>query len=354
MSFGTLQLLDTLAAQRTSIADYGEDNAYQAISAYLQAHNRIVTDMIGDLCEVTTDRLRRYGGVASMKMQRGDEYSRPNAQKMNAGVDVGFPLEMYQIGIQWTRKYFQMHTVSELEAQVNAAVDADLQRVILEIQRAIYTPTNNTSYVDHLFDANSNISLPIRAFLNADSTAIPADPWGNTFTASSHTHYIATASFTAADLLSLITLIKEHYNTGTIKVYINQAQESTVRGFTGFTPLYDPRIVLAQTTAYVQGTLDLMNVYDRKIGVFDAAEIWVKPWPLANYPFAFNPMQRKPLAFRTMPGDSGGLQMVADNETFPLRAQIWERDFGVGVQERANGAVLYTGGGSYTAPSLAA
>jgi hypothetical protein len=33
MPYGTLEILDTLAAQRTLIADYGEDNAYDAIAS---------------------------------------------------------------------------------------------------------------------------------------------------------------------------------------------------------------------------------------------------------------------------------------------------------------------------------
>jgi hypothetical protein len=354
MAYGTLQIIDTLASQRTLIADYGEDNAYAAISAYLKAHNAIMEDMIMDVCEPTTDRLRRYGGVDSVSMIRGDEFSRPEAQKAIAGVNVGFPLELYQVALQWTRKYFQTHVVSELEAQVEAVLTADARRIQLEIQRALFTSTNNTSYVDHLVDNSSSITLPIRALLNADSTAIPADPWGNTFTASSHTHYIGTGSFVVGDLTSLITLATEHYNTGTVRVYINQAQEAAVRAFAGFSALQDPRLTLANTLTYVAGGLDLMNTYNRRIGVLANAEIWVKPYIPASYLFAFNPQQRKPLAMRTRPGVSGGLQLVADNEMYPLRAQTFEREIGFGVQERANGAVLYTGNATYAVPTLAA
>jgi hypothetical protein len=64
MPYGTLEILDTLAAQRTLIADYGEDNAFAAIAQYMAAWNRIVDEMMMELCEPTTDRLRRYGGVS--------------------------------------------------------------------------------------------------------------------------------------------------------------------------------------------------------------------------------------------------------------------------------------------------
>jgi hypothetical protein len=351
MAYGTLQITDTLAAQRTLIANFGEDNAYAAIANYLQAWNRISDEMLMELAEPTTDRLRRYGGVDSVVMIRGDEFSRPDAQKAVAGVNIGIPLEMYQVALQWTRKYFQMHFVSELEAQVNAVRTADERRIVYEIQRAIFTPTNNLSYVDHLVDNSAQITLPVRALLNGDGTAIPADPWGNTF-ATNHTHYIGTSSFAAGDISALITLVQEHYNEGGIRVYINQAQEATIRGFTGFQPIYDGRLTLANNITYATGTLDIMNVYNRQIGIFGAAEVWVKPWVISGYVFAFNPNQRKPLALRNRPGAPTGLQMVADNEQYPLRAQTFEREFGLSVQERGNGAVLDTAHSSYTAPTI--
>src|SRR6266704_1004536 len=228
MAYGTLQMLDTLAANRTFIANYGEDNAYRAIQAFLDAHNEIVGMMLDDLVETTTDRLRRYGGVDTMTMIEGDEFSTPDVQKVLPGVNVGFPLRLFQLGLQWTTKYFQTHTVAELAGQVNAAMTADARRIQSELKRAIFTPTNNTAYIDRLVD---NLNLPIRALLNADGTQIPADPFGNTFNPATHTHYLGAAAWAAADLTALINTVLEHYNEGGIKVYINQAQEAAVRGF---------------------------------------------------------------------------------------------------------------------------
>ncbi len=326
MPYGTLQITDTLASQRTLIANYGEDNAFQAIAAYLAAWNRIAEEMIMELCEPTTDRLRRYGGVASVTMIRGDEFSRPEAQKVVAGVNVGIPLELYQTGLQWTRKYFQTHMLSELEAQVNAVRTADEVRIVTEIQRGLFTPTNNLTYVDYLVDASQQITLPIRALLNGDGTAIPADPWGNTFL-TSHTHYVGTVSLVAADLTALVTLVQEHYNQGGIRVYINQGNEAAVRALTGFQPIYDGRLTLANTITYATGELDIMNVYNRQIGIFGAAEIWVKPWVPTGYIFAFNPNQRKPLAVRNRMGMPSGLQLVSDDEDYPLRSVLPPGDY---------------------------
>jgi hypothetical protein len=349
MAYGTLGILDTLAANRTFIANYGEDNAYRAIQEYLDAHNAIVEMMLTDLAESTTDRLRRYGGVDSMTMIEGDEWSTPDVQKVLPGVNVGFPLRLFQVGLQWTQKYFQTHTVAELAGQVSAAMTADVRRIQSELKRAIFTPTNNTAYLDRLVD---NLNLPIRALLNADGTQIPADPYGNLFNAATHTHYLGCPSaFAASDLSGLITTVLEHYNQGTVKVNIAQAQEAAVRGFTGFTPYTDVRIITATTQSIGASPLDMMNIYNRAIGVFGSAEVWVKPWVINGYVFAFNPEQRKPLAMRTRENAPTGLRIAAEYDEYPLHAKFMEREFGLGVQERQNGAVLDTAHTSYNVPT---
>lgn len=354
MAYGTLQILDTLAANRQYIAAYGEDNAYRAIQQYLNAHNEIVQMMLGDLAEDTTDRLRRYGGVDAMQMIEGDEFSSPDVQKILPGVNVGFPLKLYQIGLQWTKKYQQTHTVAELAGQVTAAMTADVRRIQTELKKSFFNPINNLNYLDRLVD---NLNLPIRALLNADGTQIPADPYGNVFNPTTHTHYLATATPALADVLGLITTVLEHYNDGAVKVYINQGSEAFVRSLTGtsagvgFTPYVDTRIIPQTTQSVGEAPLNMMNVYNRAIGVLGAAEVWVKPWIPINYMFAFNPNQRKPLARRTRDGVSGDLHIAAELDQYPLHAQYMEREFGVGVQERTNGAVLCLNNATYQAPA---
>lgn len=352
MAFGTLQVLDTLAASRsTTVGQYGEDKAYLQIQKLLAAHNAIVQDMVSELCEFTSDNLRAFGGGSTTSMVDVDEYGSADAQKISQGVDVGFPLRKVAYSVQWTRAYLETATMEEFAAQISGAMTAHQLKVESAIKTAIFTPTNNTTYKDRLV---KNITLPIRAFVNADSAAIPPDPWGNTFNSASHTHYIGRAggAFAAADLDSLITLIREHYNIGSVRVYINQAQEAAVRAFTGFQAYVDTRIVQPYTSSYASGqALDLMNVYNRAIGIYNGAEIWVKPWVPANYAFAFNPQQRKPLAFRTRTGSFRGLAVAAEYESYPLRAQHMDDEFGIGVQERTNGAALEIDNGTYSLPS---
>jgi len=348
MAFGTFSVLDTLAASQQTVAQFGEDNAFQAIDAALDAHNAIMRELLTMFAEPTTDNLRRYGGSDEMSMQELDEYGDPNPQKIAAGSNVGFPLRKYGLALQWTRTAFQVMTGQEMAAAVDAAITADAKAIQRELKRAIFKATNAT-FLDRLV---ANVSLPVKAFVNADSAAIPLGPNGEPFNAATHTHYLATAAFVAADLTALIETVVEHQGAGDAQVFINRAQEGAVRAFTGFVAYLDQRITPATTGASAGGALDLINFNNRAIGIYNGAEVWVKPWPVSGYIFAFVNGAPKPLAFRTRNPGGGDLSLIYENETHPLRARSFEREMGVGVYNRVNGAVLYVSGAAYVSPTI--
>lgn len=355
MAYGTSSTTDTLAwlrAQSALVVDIGEDRVFQAIDALREAHNNLVREAMTDFVEVTTDQLRRYGGPDTMVMDELSEFGTPDAQKISAGTTVGFPLRKYGLAWQGTLNYFKVATGQEVAEQFVAAQDADLQAIRREIRRAIFTPTNST-FVDRLV---AGVSLPVKALVNADSAALPVGPNGETFNAATHTHYLATASLAAADLIALIETVIEHYANGQAIVFINRAQEAAVRALTGFVGYLDSRIIPATTANVGRGALDPNMIYNRAIGIFNGAEIWVKPWVPSSYMFAYLNGVPKPLCMRTRNerAGSGDLVLEFEDEEHPLRARVMAREFGFGVWSRTNGAVLYTGGGSYTAPSASA
>jgi hypothetical protein len=350
-NYGTLQVLDTIAANAANqtVAAFGEDRIWDAIRANLDAHNEIVREVIRELCDFSTDRQRRYGGVQETEMIEADEFGTADAQKITAGVTVGFPLRNYQYAVQWTRMYMQTRTVAEFDAQYVAARTADIKNIRRQISRALFTPTNNLTYVDRYVD---NVTLPVRALVNADGTAIPNDPYGQSFDGSTHTHYLAINGITEGAVLNLIETVIEHGFGGGMRLFINRAQENAIRGFAGFAGYTDPRIIPADNTVRARGDLNQTQLYNRPLGVFGAAEVWVKPWIPSGYLLAMDvnsPL--KPLVFRTRDGGQlGNLAIAAEHEHYPIRAQHMDREFGIGVWNRTNGAVLYVGSGTYTAP----
>jgi hypothetical protein len=236
-----------------------------------------------------------------------------------------------------------------------AAERADTAQVRASLSRALFTPTNNLTYKDRLVDG---VTLPLRALLNADGAAIPDDEFGNTFNGATHTHYLATASLIAANIESAVTTVVEHGVTGRMVIYINRAQETAVSGFANFDPYMLPMVRPGGgSTADVTDTdIEPFDLYNRAIGVWNGAiEVWVKPWVPASYIVVADiDPGRRILARRRREGNAAldALQIVADDEKYPLRAQTMEREFGVSVWAREKAAVLYTGGGSYVTPTF--
>ncbi|OWY59004.1 hypothetical protein B7486_76925, partial [cyanobacterium TDX16] len=127
---------------------------------------------------------------------------------------------------------------------------------------------------------------------------------------------------------------------------------------TGFTGIQPMQLVPSISSVSARtNDLETGQFFNRRIGFFgnQAAEVWVKPWIPAGYVLFFMKGPRKPLAYRTRRGGTGNLIVAAEDETYPLRARTLEREFGVGVWERTNGAALYidTGAaGAYVAPTI--
>lgn len=355
MPYGTLNTQDTLATLRAlsgNVAEIGEDVAFESIDAALQVHSMLLQEALTDFVEMTTDRLRRYGGPDSMQMEELDEYGTAGAQKITPGATLGFPMRMFGGALQWTRKYFQNATGPELAAQVTAMMDADVKNVHKRLKYALLNPVNYT-FEDRLVD---HVQLPVKALVNADGAPIPIAPDGTTFNAGTHTHYLATASLAASDLLSGANTVIEHFLTGRVLALCNQASEATIRGITGFQPYFDARLTpTITTTNATNASLDVANLTNRAIGIFGPAEVWVKPWIPANY-IVFMQVEtpQKALVMRTRNAGGGDLQLMFDNEIFPLRAREYGREFDFGVWNRVAASVLYTGGGSYVAPALSA
>jgi hypothetical protein len=354
MAFGTLQVLDTIGSRKAAASDYlntyDESELYMQVQMFLDAHNKLVDMITSDLVVKTTDRLTTWGGNATVDMIDGDQFSRPDVQKMQVSpTTLGFPLYLKQVAWGVTRLFMMNKTVKDLDEILVAIRDADIRDIGKAIRAALFNPTNALTYVDKRTDG---ATLPLRRLLNADSAVIPPDPYGNVFTASTHTHYLGTGSFIAGDLTTGIDTVLEHYLSGEMRIYAAKNLETTIRGFSGFYPYYDARLRLAaDTTVAASKSLDMENNLDRSIGIFGSAEIFIRPWVPSNYIFFYNVSAPKPLRMRIRNDASASLHIAAEMETFPLRAQFIEREYGISTLERSNGACLLTTNATYSAPS---
>jgi hypothetical protein len=352
MAYGTLSTLDTLATVRQSVVEFGEDNAWQAISAAFDAHNSQVNEMMSALCERTTDVRRSYGTADNKVMDEMDQWGLPDAQKISAALTVDFPLRRYGNSLQWTRQWMLTNSVAQLAAETAAIMDADRRNLLKLIKQAVYN-SSNTTFIDKLGQP-ANVSLAVKAFANNDASGYPLGPNGEVF-ATSHNHYLANASLTATVLTNTVVAVQEHYNSGTPVIVINSADEAAVRALTGFVAYLDPRLTINANANQPMTRVNLANTYNREIGLFGAAVVRVRPWAIANYAFVYLEGQAPVLAMRVPVADElANLGLEFEDDRMPLRAKSYQRQVGIGVWQRVGGAVLYFASGTYTSPTITA
>ncbi len=359
MAYGTLQVLDTIGVRKAAASDYlntyDENELYQQVQTFLNVHNQLIDQITMDLVEKTEDRLTTWGGNATVDMIDGSELSRPDVQKMQVSpTTLGFPLYLKQVAWGVTRLFMQNKTVKDLDEILVAIRDADIRDIGKAIRAALFNPTNNLTYVDKRTDS---ATIPLRRLLNADSANIPPDPVGNTFDGSTHTHFAGyiSGSFAVADFAALISNVQEHYLAAGMRVLVPKNLATTVMAFTGFYPAANKNLIIANNVTHIAAPLDTDNNQDRFLGIFDNgdvnADVYVRPWMPSSYLFAYNTSAAKPLKMRVRNDGAGSLHIAADIELYPLRAQFMEREYGISVAERANGACLKTSASSYSAPS---
>jgi len=349
LNTGTMDINTLLATRYSSAVDYGLEKIQAVLAADIAAHNAIVTELVSDLCEVTTDRQRRYGSSVDGEMVEVDEYGRAPTQISKPGATVGFPLRLFQFSIGWTEKWLQLHSPADMAIATQGAEKAHLRAIQRDIKRAIFGSANYT-FNDFLVD---KVDLSVKRFINADSSAIPDGPNGETFDGTSHTHYDASATLTAAAVKASINDVIEHGFGGAVRLAISKTDETAVRALTGFVAYPDPRVIYRNTDTPGQ-TLDISRLDNRAIGIFEGSEVWVKPWMLANYTFTWDAASpNKPLAFRQRASAAlNGLRIAATIQTFPLTAQYMEAEWGVGVWTRTNGAALYFANATWADPTI--
>lgn len=344
-NYGTLTLFDN-PVQNTNVNAFGENRAADILAEDLAAYNESINASLAELTQPTVLTQESYGVSAQSDMIEVDEYGVADAQRTNINATVGFPLRQYSYTLQWTRLWMLTHTIRDLELQYIAARTADYTNILRQAKRALFVPTNTPAYIDRY---QTGTTYALRALVNADSQPIPRGPNGEAFNGATHTHYLASASLTAAAAKSLIDTVAEHGHGGAMRVYINRTNESAWRALAGFATYVDSRIVSG--VGQGRNTLDVTRLDNRAIGVFEGAEIWSKPWVPANYAFAFDLASPKPLGMRTRDNAAlAQLQIAAENEAYPLRAQFMQREFGLSAWTRTNGAVLFSAGGVYVAP----
>jgi hypothetical protein len=81
VAFGTLSIFDTIGGRRAAANDYiglyDPATLYQQLTIFLEAHNRLMDEMMTDIAASTQERFMTWGSNAEASMQDGDEFQSP-------------------------------------------------------------------------------------------------------------------------------------------------------------------------------------------------------------------------------------------------------------------------------------
>jgi len=349
---GTVSLEDLRANRLSSAAEYGLDTIQAALNRDLANTNTRIQDAISNLAAFTDDRQRVYGVGGQIIPTEVDEFGRARTKKDKADYTVGFPLRLYKSAVGWTTKFLEIATPAEIAEQYIRIRQGHVVKVGREIARALYI-NDNYSFTDNLVD---DVVVPVKRLVNADSAAIPDSPGGATFDGATHDHYLARAGALAnSDVDALVAHVTEHGHTRDVMIIINLADKSAIEALTGFVALGDGGIMYNATDVTVVKQ-DFSDLENQLIGYWrnTSVQIWVKPWAIDDYWLCFaGGGEEKLLAYRQRVQESlRGLRLVATLPNYPLVSDNFESEYGMGVWNRTAGAILYTGGTSWTDPTL--
>lgn len=345
---GTYSVDDLLAVRNASAADFGADKIFDALKADLSFYNGLVQEQLSLFAQPLTEQMRVYGGSVLHQMTEVDEFGAAPGKKAYITGDVSFPLRLYSSSIGWTQKYLDIASPSELMSEYLAVRSGHSYEITRQIKKAIYNKDNYT-FVDRL---TNGVTLTIRRFVNADGQPIP-DFEGKSFDGSTHTHYLARASTLAnSDINGLVSTVTEHGHTRGLMLIVSLASKASLTALSGFTPLGNA-VMVYNATDTTKVTLDNTDLNNQHIGFWGDIPVWVKPYAVDNYILCICTEGEKPLGFRQRPQDSlKGLRLVSEIPGFPLVSKSFEAEFGLAVNARTAGAVLYIGGTTWANPTI--
>lgn len=313
-----------------TVVDFGEDKAYEEIERALSAHNNIVKDLLRNFCGFTTAQTSLYGNLP-----------------------MGYPLQRHSMALGWSEEWLKNHTVADLAQHYVLANLADIKHIQKDFNRALFNPTNNLGYQDHLVDSTI---IPLRAFFNGDQEESPVSTHGKPVDLN-HTHYTASEHLDAKAITDLVENVVEHGVVGELVLIIHKDQQAEVQRLLDL----DLRAaaIFVQDGAY--GTAG--SPVNKVVGKFTYGDhevtVWVKPWCLKNYMVAIDKGRDeetvddvvipsvKPFAVRYLKQIGMDLKMGFEHEAHPLRAQVLKRTMGIGVANRHMVAVHQIGSTIY-------
>lgn len=329
---------------------------YDRIRYALDDYNALQGSLRAALITPTTlDRIRE-GNIRSynsMQFERSAEYGRPDRQRVTPVqpvVERFIPIEDFDLGLGFTRKYLALASSGDVTDQVNAAITADKKLLTQSILQQLFRIENLGALSQY------------KAFWNADASVPPDQTTTGQFDGN-HTHYLTSVAWDAAAAAAMQDKLTEHglVDPGVGEIWINEAQEAATRAMATFYPVPTPpalSLVQHSNPALLPDVVTAIVNPAQYIGVVDRMRIRVFNQVPSGYVFAYDAAPSglgKPLIMREYPVPQlRGLQLFNENpdSSFPLINSFFLRAFGITALDRNNGVCLKVTAGAYTTPAI--
>jgi hypothetical protein len=354
--YGMLGLSDT---SRVFGATTGQVQIYNAATEYINQVNAQLMAQMSLLVSTTTDTHKeRYRLPGGGRLQRRGEYTQAGATRASGYWDVAYPLEDFGDQKAWTDVTRGYMTMADFDLQLQDVIAKNVATMRFEMLKAIFNNTERT-FSDPLWG-----SLLIEPLANGDAVVYPpisgseAEATENLYYG---TNYVASSiSDSNNPITGIVAKLEDHFGESQggerIVVFVKSGSTAAtkIKALTNFVDADIKGINYGVN----QSTVDagqLPNVPGRIIGYVDGAYISEWRWMPAEYLFGVYMDAPAPLKMRVDPADTGlgqGLQLVAEDERYPIHSAHYRNRFGFGVGNRLNGVMVQlVASTSYTIPT---
>lgn len=310
-----------------------------------------------------------------VEFEEATEFGEPVGSRIAPSYfNMGYGFKWYDLAARYTWQYLADATAAMVDSVANAAVEAYYRRLLVQVLRTVFNPTNLTATIN-------GSAHNVYKFYNADGVVPPAYK-NNTFLGT-HTHYKTTgsAALEAQDLDTMVIddlashgysqengyqmVAMVHSNIGNVirnfRSAVNTAQ--AVGGNYGrydFIPAQgQPGQIIPATTQVIgarQAAAQLNGL--TVIGTYGPLTIvtddWLPTTHVLNFATGGSESLANPVGLREHARQElRGLRLVKGrNPDYPLIDSFWVAGFGTGVRHRGGGIVLeITADASYDPPA---
>jgi hypothetical protein len=317
--------------------------------AVFDAANKLMADYTADLNAAiamfveqnTTDFKWRYMLPGGGRLQKRGGSAKSGQVKAYGSWDVAFPLDDFGEALGGSDVALAYMTVQQLNRHLDNLFIRDANTVRFELLKALFNNAEDT-YLGVLGEG----TVYIEPLANGDSVTYP--PVIGSETEATEDHYLGSAYLASAisdtndPFVTLMADLKHHNTDADIVAFINNAQWAKARALTDMRDAKDAYIVPGANQDVV---MPLPATTPGQVRGRHAMGCWVVEWNWipAGWIMALDLNAPKPLIQRIDKAESGlgtGLQLVSQNDDYPLSDAQYRHRFGFGVGNRLNGAIM--------------